>query len=258
MFNHLFMNHPNITPIILELARKSLGKNEISCYELYKFFCDDKSGIEIGGPSPIFNNQLPLYSVIRELDCVNFSNDTVWEGRLTTGADFIINGKKLGQQFIANANNLNFIASDNYDFLLSSNCLEHIANPLSAIAEWKRVLKPEGCIVLVLPNKISNFDHRRNVTSFEHLLEDYSSNVTDYDLTHLPEILELHDLSLDSAAGTLEEFKIRSNSNFMNRCLHHHVFDITLTHKILNYFDFQIVNSLETFSDFYFLAIKRI
>ena len=69
------------------------------------------------------------------------------------------------------------------------------------------------------------FDHRREPTEVAHLLEDYERNTLEDDLTHLPEILQKHDLSMDSGVGTTEEFHLRSLNNFENRCLHHHVFD---------------------------------
>jgi hypothetical protein len=88
-----------------------------------------------------------------------------------------------------------------------------------------RVAKPGGAIIVVLPYYRRTFDHRRRPTSVEHMVEDFQLGRDESDLTHLPEILELHDLALDPAAGTLANFRERSLRNFENRCLHHHVFD---------------------------------
>ena len=57
------------------------------------------------------------------------------------------------------------------------------------------------------------------------MLEDYELGRDEKDLTHLEEILELHDLSRDPGAGSRDQFRQRSLQNFENRCLHHHVFD---------------------------------
>jgi len=57
------------------------------------------------------------------------------------------------------------------------------------------------------------------------MIEDRERRTDERDLTHLPEILELHDLGLDPAAGTKHNFHQRSLRNFENRSLHHHVFD---------------------------------
>ena len=235
---------------------KYVGK-KIPDYEIYQSFLKNSKGIEIGGPSTLFKTMLPIYQVIESLDGVNFAVNTMWEGPIQTGRTFnYIKGKK-GFQFISDATNLDQIESSTYDFLLSSNCLEHIANPLKAIDEWKRVIKDDGFILLVLPNKESNFDHNRPVTIFEHLLDDYNNEITEHDLTHLDEILALHDLSMDPPAGNLEEFRLRSLNNFNNRTLHHHVFDIPLMIKILENSEFEIIKTGITKTDFLALGLKR-
>ena len=129
----------------------------------YQPFVDNKYGIEIGGPSSLFRNVLPVYQFVAGLDGVNFSSDTVWEGRIKAGNTFNYLDGRSGRQYISEAADLSEIATAHYDFLLSSNCLEHVANAIKALTEWKRVIKTGGALVLVLPNKQSNFDHRRPV-----------------------------------------------------------------------------------------------
>ena len=215
-----------------------------------------KDGIEIGGPSQLFKFRLPLYWKIRNLDCVNFSDQTVWEGSIREGKTFTwLRGKK-GCQFISDGTSLPKIESETYDFVLSSNCLEHIANPLKALEEWKRILKSHGALIIVLPNKESNFDHRRPFTPFNHLLEDYNNKTTEQDLTHLDEILELHDLQLDPPAGDLENFKQRSLNNFKNRTLHHHVFNLETMRLMIQKLGLRCVQTTATKTDFFLLAIK--
>ena len=82
-----------------------------------------------------------------------------------------------------------------------------------------------GALILVLPYYKNTFDHRREPTSVDHMFSDYEQNIGEDDLTHLPEILEKHDLSKDPGAKDIENFRIRSLNNIENRCLHHHVFD---------------------------------
>jgi ubiquinone/menaquinone biosynthesis C-methylase UbiE len=134
-----------------------------------------------------------------------------------------------------------------YDFLLSSHMLEHSANPIKALQEWRRVLKPRGSLIFLLPNKRWTFDHRRPVTTLEHILSDFNANMGEDDLTHLPEILRLHDLARDKAAGTYEMFRARSERNFENRCLHHHVFDMSLVRQMLEYSGFVVRTQREHF-----------
>lgn len=223
----------------------------------YLPFVDGKCGLEVGGPSVVFSSKLRVYRHVRSLDGVNFATDTIWEGRLEAGDTFKFFGDKAGRQFIAEATDLTEIGTDQYDFLLSSNCLEHVANPIKALIEWKRVIRPGGALVLVLPNKVSNFDHRRPVTSFDHLLDDFNNDVGEDDLTHLDEILQLHDLALDPPAGTMAEFRQRSLENASNRTLHHHVFDAQLVNDLLRHLDLEIVDITEARTDFFALARKK-
>lgn len=216
---------------------------------------DGRSGIEVGGPSAVFRTILPVYEYVRALDGVNFATDTIWEGQISEGAEFAYFPGKTGRQFIAEATDLSAIDAQ-YDFLLSSNCLEHVANPIKALQEWRRLIRPGGGFVLVLPNKASNFDHRRPVTTLDHLLADFSEDVGEDDMTHLEEILALHDLSMDPPAGTLSQFRERSLDNLHNRTLHHHVFDEQLIDALLRHLDFDVVDISTTRSDFFALATK--
>lgn len=218
--------------------------------KIYKEILKGKSGIEIGGPSIFFKYIVPIYPVVEGLDCVNFSNKTMWEGSLESGNSFTYYKNKTGLQYIAEAADLGTIKSNAYDFLLSSNCLEHVANPLKALEEWSRVITPGGYLLLVLPNKSNNFDHRRPTTTFDHILEDYTNNMSEHDLTHLDEIFELHDLSRDVPAGDLVSFKKRSLDNFSNRGLHHHVFDLPLILRMFDFIKISIIQSDITTSDY--------
>ena len=198
-------------------------------------------GLEIGGPSSFFRKELPVYAEMEACDNINFARHTIW-GDVTD--EYVIDGKRMGTQYILEATDLHL--NESYDFVLSSNVIEHIANPLKAVREWLSVLKPGGVIVIVAPKKESNFDHRREITDFSHLIRDLENNVGEDDLTHLDEILELHDLPLDPPAGTLEQFKKRSLKNIENRCLHHHVFDLDLLLRIYEYFDITPIQSTTT------------
>jgi len=218
-------------------------KERVNNHFFIKRIFANKSGLEVGGPSDIFRNEgfVPLYKILKELDGNNFSNSTIWEGKLEGGENYNYYRDKKGIQYISEATNLTLIPNSKYDFILSSNCLEHIANPIKAIEEWIRVLKNEGVLLLVLPNKDYCFDHNRPITKFSHLLNDYQNNITETDLTHLDEILELHDLKMDILAGSLEQFKERSLNNFVNRALHQHVFDIDVLKEIFSYLNLKVL-----------------
>jgi len=77
-------------------------------------------------------------------------------------------------------------------------------------------------------------------------------------MTHLDEILALHDLALDPAAGDIEQFRLRSLDNFNNRTLHHHVFDFPLIKRMLEYANFEIINMSQSGTDFFAVAVLKI
>lgn len=211
--------------------------------KLYNSYFKNKRGIEIGGPSKIFSLEIPIYPLIKSLDGCNFSTLTTWEGNITEGNNFNYFENKIGYQYICEASDLNEISSEKYDFLISSHCLEHCANTLKTVAEWVRVIKKGGVLLLVLPNGKYTFDHNRPITKFEHLVDDFNMNIDEKDLTHLEEILEKHDLNMDKAAGSKEQFEKRSVDNYKNRCLHHHVFDFNLLKKILSNLNIKVINT---------------
>jgi SAM-dependent methyltransferase len=211
---------------------------------LLKMYIKGKHGLEIGGPSGIFadNALLPIYDITGSLDNCNFSSETVWEGVIREELGFKCHpNKPLGRQFICEASNMERINNEQYDFVMSSHVIEHVANPLKALLEWKRVLRIGGIMLLVSPHKQGTFDHRRPVTPLTHLIEDSNKDVDEHDLTHLGEILELHDLSQDPGAGSREQFLARSRLNFENRCLHHHVFVTETWIRILDYLNLDIL-----------------
>jgi hypothetical protein len=198
-------------------------------FELCEHLFIDKSGIEIGGPSAIFDHILPIYSKSKQLDGCNFSRNTAW-GNIGETELYNYGKSQRGSLYIREASDLIGIPNSKYDFLLASHCLEHCANALKTVR----------ALLLILPDKRFTFDHKRNISTFDHLLEDYYGNVGETDLTHLDEILASHDLFKDWQAGSLEQFKDRSLDNFNNRCLHQHVFDFSLLKEIYHYFDISI------------------
>jgi SAM-dependent methyltransferase len=222
----------------LELIRQGALK---TFEPVYLPLTSGKIGLEIGGPSGVFRkgNALPIYEVIGALDNCDFSKSTVWAKHTES---FIFNPKKApGNTIFCDGSALVDIGDSSYDIILSAHNLEHFANPVKALTEWHRVLKPGGTLVLVLPNYRKTFDHLRSPTEVNHMFDDYKRGTGEDDLTHLPEILEKHDLKRDFAAGSKEDFRKRSLDNFSNRCLHHHVFDENNSRELLTRAGFEVL-----------------
>lgn len=215
-----------------------------------------KVGLEVGGPTPFFSLRggFPVYLFAERIDGVNFSNETIWEGTVKEGKNYNYYSGKTGFQYISEATDLQNIPSKSYDFILSSHCLEHVANPIKALQEWNRILKDEGMLILILPDKDNTFDRKRSYTKYEHLLADYANNTTEDDTTHLEEILETHDEEKSNLKYEVFESMISQNS--INRCAHHHVFSLETVKQVLEHTGFK-VQSQSKFHPIHLITIAR-
>jgi SAM-dependent methyltransferase len=234
------------TQTVVKRLKRAFFPARIPGYRFYTKHLKGKAGLEVGGPTKLFGKRglIPVYPVLKSLDGCNFCAQTVWEGRIAEGPGryHYAKSRTAGRQYVSEAVDLRGIDASTYDVVLSSHCLEHVANPLRALIEWVRVLKEDGLLLLVVPHKDGTFDHRRPVTTLAHLVEDFERPMGEDDLSHMTEILELHDLSMDPPAGDRESFQRRSFKNFENRCLHHHVFDTDLVVRLLDHVGLSIVD----------------
>lgn len=191
--------------------------------------------LELGGPSTVFTagGLLAAYSLLERVDGVQFSPDTVWHGRMGDGDYMLPDGTSKGRLLIAEAGELPAVRDASYDTVLSSHVIEHLANPLRALAEWRRVVRPGGHLLLVAPHRDGTFDHHRPVTTLEHLVSDEARGVEEDDLTHLQESLELHDFARDTTAR--ETHAVWCRDNLAYRAIHHHTFTTPSLLAMLNH-----------------------
>ena len=133
--------------------------------DILQFISENKNGVEIGGPS--WDGKKILYKNANNFDNVIWSNNTVWYKQKKT---YNFYPQKKGKIIINDATDISKIKDKTYDFLFSSHCLEHIANPLKAIKEWLRIVKYEGFIIIIVPEKSHCFDHKRKYSEFSTLV----------------------------------------------------------------------------------------
>ena len=244
---------------VVSAVIRRIRRPQARCFPAIKEIVGGATGIEIGGPSPIFarGGMIPVYPLAKRIDNVNFSRSTIWQHATEKGESFTFHpGKTPGKQIIAEGADLREISSAKYDFVLSSHMLEHTANPLGALAEWRRLLRPGGALVLVVPHRDGTFDHLRPITTISHLVEDSESNMGEDDLTHLPEVLRLHDLSRDSEAGDVATFRKRAERNPQIRSMHHHVFDTSLAAAAVTTAAFDLV-AVEPLQPYHIIIVAR-
>jgi hypothetical protein len=217
--------------------------------KILKDITKERNGIEIGGPS--ITGEI-IYMNSYNMDNVIYSKNTMWSNH----TDEYNYKYGLGKNIINDAVNIKSIDNESYDFCFSSHCLEHIANPLKAIKEWLRIIKNNGYIILILPEKTQCFDHNREISKFTRLLNQYENDVGEDDLSTLPEILKNHDLRMDLPAGDLGQFTQRSLDNYNNRCLHHYVYSEDLLKEICNYVNCEFIYTITEGVNIWFIMKK--
>ena len=231
-----FAKHPKKRPLIKQ-AYKLKGQ----------------TGLEVGGPTILFGLKgiFPVYLFAQRIDNVNYGTETFF-GNYKKGKSFRYHKEKVGWQYIAEASELTAIEDSSYDFLLSSHSLEHVANPIKALKEWKRIIRPGGKLVLILPDKRYTFDNRREYTSLAHLVEDYNRGTDENDTTHLEEILSTFDE--EAAKVQLREYSTLVANNYSNRCAHHHVFSQEVIRQMLEFAGFKVEAQYE-YAPFHLITI---
>ena len=81
------------------------------------------------------------------------------------------------------------ITGRRWDFVVMNHVLEHVANPIQAIANVWEGIVDGGHLMLSVPDKRFTFDRGRSLTSFEHLRDEWAQGVTGITPDHFHELL---------------------------------------------------------------------
>jgi SAM-dependent methyltransferase len=90
----------------------------------------------------------------------------------------------IAPDILDDAGTLASIPDATYDFVIAAHIIEHLTDPIGALRHWCRVLRPQGLIYLVVPDKRFTFDRLRACTPLEHMLLDYLQPSADRDYEH--------------------------------------------------------------------------
>lgn len=129
---------------------------------LADYYLKGKRGIEIGGS---YHNRFNLNTLnINYTDEItNFTEEELSRSQKILKVDIVAPGDDL--PFKDNV----------WDFVINSHVLEHFYDPVKAINEWMRVIKPGGYLFMIIPHKERTFDKNRERTTLNELIERHNN-----------------------------------------------------------------------------------
>ncbi|MBS0337345.1 MAG: class I SAM-dependent methyltransferase [Proteobacteria bacterium] len=119
-------------------------------------YLENLHGIEIGAST---QNSFDLKRSIN----VDFSDEQGGLWQLKTCAPAVVNIVALGDNLPFKDNTL--------DYVLSSHVIEHFFDPVRALKEWHRVIRPGGYIFIIAPHMDRTFDKHRESTPVAELID---------------------------------------------------------------------------------------
>ncbi|MEZ2238925.1 methyltransferase domain-containing protein [Microcoleus sp.] len=103
-----------------------------------------------------------------------------------------LNGINLIQaDIVDNGETLSSIANNSWDFVIANHMIEHCQNPIGALENFLRVVKPGGIVYMGVPDKRYIFDVDRPMTSLDHLIRDYKEGPEWSKVSHYEEYVRL-------------------------------------------------------------------
>lgn len=151
---------------------------------------DGLGGIEIGGSA--FNS-----FGLRTLN-VDYTDDLTTDFKKEEEK---VAGKAMRVDIVAPGDQLPF--RDNLlDFVITSHVIEHFYDPVKAVQEWLRVVKPGGYVYIIAPHKERTFDRDRPRTL-------------------LAEIIERHEHPNPPAIDTHHHYSVWVTQDFLDICKHY-------------------------------------
>ncbi|HEY1790727.1 MAG TPA: glycosyltransferase, partial [Verrucomicrobiae bacterium] len=128
-------------------------------------YLDGLEGLEIGGSSHNpFGLKTRNVDYTADMTTVHKAEEVKMCGR-ALGVDIVAPGDALP------------VADASQDFVLSSHVIEHFFDPIKAIKEWLRVVRPGGYIFIIAPHKERTFDKDRPRTTLAELLDRHSGKI---------------------------------------------------------------------------------
>ncbi|HEV8072987.1 MAG TPA: class I SAM-dependent methyltransferase [Opitutaceae bacterium] len=128
-------------------------------------YLDGLAGLEIGGAA---HNPFGLETKNVDYEA---SLDTVFKK-----AEVEYCGEALKVDIVASGDELP-VPDESQDFVVSAHVIEHFFDPIKAIKEWLRVIKPGGYIFIIAPHQERTFDRDRARTPLAELVARHEGKI---------------------------------------------------------------------------------
>lgn len=93
--------------------------------------------------------------------------------------------KKLEKKFVGEALKVDIVApgdaiplpDGSQDFVVSAHVIEHFPDPIKALKEWYRLIRPGGYIFMIVPHKERTFDKDEPRTTLQELIDRHEGRI---------------------------------------------------------------------------------
>lgn len=100
--------------------------------------------------------------------------------------------KKLEEKFVGQALLVDIVApgdaiplpDNSQDFVVSAHVIEHFPDPIKALKEWYRLIRPGGYIFMIVPHKERTFDKDEPRTTLQELIDRHEGKTIAQPNTH--------------------------------------------------------------------------
>ena len=159
---------------------------------------------------------------------------------------------------------LESLADASQDFVIANHVIEHMQDPIRALQNWSRVLRSGGHLFMAVPDKEQTFDKTRQLTTIEHLVQDYEnpSDERDYE-AFLEFALEVS--AKASGACTIEGHREHADLMWREKySIHYHVWDQNTFRQFLDFvptfvpgYALRVVDYAPTMGDEFVYVMKK-
>lgn len=157
-----------LEPARSEPVKPALGNSEPIRFRQSKLaleYLNGLAGLEIGGSA---HNPFGLNT--KNVD-YRAELDTVFKK-----SEIELCGEALKVDIVAPGDELP-LPDESQDFVISSHVIEHFFDPIKALREWERVVRPGGYIFIIAPHKERTFDKDRSRATLSELIARHDGRI---------------------------------------------------------------------------------